>query len=58
MPDKRAHSIASLVVKKGITQGTAPDNKGKEEQEQRLISSTLIQKKIQHMKEAKWKVAE
>jgi hypothetical protein len=34
---------------------TALDNKGKGEQEQKLTSLTSIQKKTQHMKEAKRK---
>jgi hypothetical protein len=58
MLDKGAHLIASLVVKKDITPGTAPDNKEKEEQERRLTLSTSTQKKIQHTKEAKQKAAE
>jgi V8-like Glu-specific endopeptidase len=58
MQGKRMHSIASPMAKKDITQGTAPDNKEREEQEQKLISLTSTRKKIQHTKEAKWRAAE
>jgi hypothetical protein len=49
------HSTAFPVVKKDIMPGIAPDNKERGERERKLISSTLIQRKTQHMKEAKQK---
>jgi hypothetical protein len=55
MLDKEARSIASPAVKKDTTLETAPDRK--EGLGQKPISSTLIQKKTRHMKEAKWKAA-
>jgi hypothetical protein len=58
MLDKGAHLIASLAVKRDITQETALDNKEKGEQERKLISSTSTQKKIRHTKEVKRKAAE
>jgi hypothetical protein len=53
--DREVHSTASPVAKKDIMPETAPDNKEREEQEQRPISSTSIQRKIRHTKEAKQK---
>jgi hypothetical protein len=58
MLDKGVHSTASPAVKKDTTQGTAPDNKEREERERKLILSTSIQKKIRHTKEAKQRIAE
>jgi hypothetical protein len=55
---KEAYSIASPVVKKVITPRTAPNDKEREEQELRLISSILTQKKTQCTKEAKQEAAE
>jgi hypothetical protein len=54
-PGKEPPSTAFPVVKKDTMPETAPDNKEKGETGRKPISSTSIQKKIQHMKEAKRK---
>jgi hypothetical protein len=58
MPDKGVRLIASPAVKKDTTQGIAPGNKEKGEQERKPTSSTSTRKKIQPTKEAKQKAAE
>jgi hypothetical protein len=56
MSDKEVHSIAFPVAKKDIMPEIVPDRR--EEQKRKPTSSTSIQKKTQHMKEAKRKAAE
>jgi hypothetical protein len=53
MLDKGVHSTASPAAKKDIMPGIAPSKK---EGERKPISSTSIQKKIQHTREVKQKV--